>query len=145
MIRGGVALVVSSRLGTANIPTLPNFGESKKLASILYIDANNLYVGIKLRYPLPLKYFELVTGITLNQILGTEDEWEIGYVVEVDTENPDELQDFPKISEKQPIESLELSDYQTEANNAFKVSAAKRYKLRQTFHPQQHNVAHTEI
>ena len=38
--------------------------------------------------------------------------------------------------------SVIISDYQTQANNTFKVSAAKTHKLRQTFHPKQHYVAH---
>ena len=41
----------------------------------------------------------------------------IGYIVELDKENKDELHDkhadFPIISNKQPIDPLELSDYQT--------------------------------
>ena len=49
MIRGGVALLFSSRMETANSPTLPNFDESKKIASITYIDANILYGGIMLK------------------------------------------------------------------------------------------------
>ena len=53
MIHGGVALLFSSRMETANSPTLPNFDESKKLASIAYIDANILYGGKNLKYTLP--------------------------------------------------------------------------------------------
>ena len=47
----------------------------------------------------------------------------------------DKHADFPITSEEQPIDPLELSDYQTQANNTFKVSAAKTHKLRQTFDP----------
>ena len=49
MISGGIASVFSSRLETANSPLLPNF-DASKVASIVYIDANDLYGGIMLKY-----------------------------------------------------------------------------------------------
>ena len=146
MIRGGVASVFSSRLERANSPSLPNYDESKELASIIYIDANNLYGRAMFNYPLPEKAFELVTEITLEEILQTDDNGEIGFVVEVDLEYPDAIHekhsDFPIISDKQPIDPLELSEYQTQMKNALKVSATKTNKLRQTFHPKSHYVTH---
>ena len=63
---------------------LPEFDESKDVSSIIYIDANNLYGGIMLQYPLPLKDFELVEEISLDTILQTKDEGDIGFPVEVD-------------------------------------------------------------
>ncbi|XP_075241649.1 uncharacterized protein LOC142336624 [Convolutriloba macropyga] len=114
MIRGGVAPVFSSRLERANSPSLPNYDQSKELASIIYIDANNLYGGVMFNYPLPEKAFELVTKITLEEILRTDDNGEIGFVVEVDLEYPDAIHekhsDFPIICDKQPIDPLELKD-----------------------------------
>ena len=139
MIRGGTASVNSLRLETANSPLLPNFGASKEVASIVYIDANNLYGGIMLKYPLPLRAFELITEITLQDIINADDEGDIGYVVEVDLEYPDELHekhsDFPLISDKQPIDPLELSKYQTEMKNALKITTAKTEKLMQNLPP----------
>ena len=86
MIRGGIASVYSSSLETANRPLLPNFDASKEVASIVYTDANNLYGGITLKNPLPLRAFELITEITLEDIINADDEGDIGYVVEVDLE-----------------------------------------------------------
>ena len=130
MIHGGVASVFSSRLERANSPSLPNYDQSKELASIIYIDANNLYGGVMFNYPLPEKTFQLVTEITLEEILQTNDNGEIGFVVEVDLEYPDAIHekhsDFPIISDKQPIDPLELREYQTQMKNALKVSATKR-------------------
>ena len=74
MIRGGLASVYSSRLEIANNSLLNNFDESKEPSSILYIDANNLYGGVTLHYPLPLKDFEIVEEISLEDILNTDDE-----------------------------------------------------------------------
>ena len=145
MIRGGVASVFSSSQETANSPSLPNYDESEELASIIYIDANDLYDGVMFN-PLPEKAFELVTELTLEEILQTDDNGEIGFVVEVDLEYPDAIHekhsDFPIISDKQPIDPLELSEYQTQLKNALKVSATKTNKLRQTFHPKSHYLTH---
>ena len=93
MIRGGLASVYSSRLEIVNNSLLSNFDESKEPSSILYIDANNLYGGVMLHYPLPLKDFEIVEEISLDEILNTDDEGDIGYIVEVDLHYPDDLHD----------------------------------------------------
>ena len=147
MIRGWIASVFSSRLERANSPSLPNYDESKELASMIYIDANNLYGGVMFNYTLPEKAFELVTEITLEEILQTDDNGRIGFVVEVDLEYPDAIHekhsDFPILSDKQPIDPLELSEYQTQMKNILKVSATKKTnKLRQTIHPKSHYVTH---
>ena len=146
MIRGGIASVFSSRLETANSPLLENFDASKEVVSIVYIAAINLYGGIMLKYPLPLIAFDIITEITLEDIINADDEGDIGYVVGVDMEYPDELHekhsDFPLISDKQPIDPLELSEDQTEMKNALKITKVKTEKLRQTFHPKKHYVVH---
>ena len=99
-----------------------------------------------LHYPLPLKYFELVDDISLDEILQTEDERDIGFLVEVDLEYPDELHDkhadYPLVPDKEPIDPLELSDFQTSLKNALKLTASKTNKLRQTFHPKRNYVVH---
>ena len=100
-----MASVYSSRLEVANTSLLSTFNETKETSFILYIDANNLYGGIMLHYPLPRKDFEIVEGISLEEILCTEHEGDIGYIVEVDLDYPDQLQDkhseFPLIPDKQ--------------------------------------------
>ena len=117
MMRGGLSSVFSSRQEVANNTMLPEFDESKDVSSIIYIDANNLYGGIMLHYPLPLKDFELVDDISLDEILQTEDEGDIGFLVEVDLEYHDKLHDkhadYPLVPDKEPIDPLELSDFQT--------------------------------
>ena len=146
MVRGGLSSVFSSRPEVANNTMLPEFDESKDVSSIIYIDANNLYGGIVLHYPLPLKDFELVDDISLDEILQTEDEGDIGFLVEVDLEYPDELHDkhadYPLVPDKEPIDPLELSDFQTSLKNALKLTASKTNKLRQTLHPKRNYVVH---
>ena len=130
MMRGGFSSVFSSR---------QEADESKDVSSIIYIDANNLYAGIMLEYPLPLKDFELVIDLSLDEILQTEDEWDIGFLVEVDLEYPDELHDkhadYPLIPDKVSIDPLELSDFQTSLKNIIKLTVSKIKKPIKTFHP----------
>ena len=99
-----------------------------------------------LQYPLPLKDFELVEDISLDTILQTEDEGDIGFLVEVDLEYPDELHDknadYPLVQDKESIDPLELSDFQTSLKNTLKLTVSKTKKLRQTFHPKKNYVAH---
>ena len=149
MIRGGLESVYSSRLEIANNSLLSNFDESKKPSSILYIDANNLYGGVMLHYPLPLKDFEIVEEISLEDNLNTDDEGDIGYIVEVDLHYPDDLHDkhsdFPLISDKEPVDPIELSEYQSELKTALNVSNSKIKKLRQTCHSKMNYVTHYRI
>ena len=146
MMRGGLSSVFSSRHEVANNTLLPEFDESKDVSSIIYIDANNLYGGIMLQYPLPHKDFEIVEDISLDTILQTEDEGDIGFLVEVDLVYPDELHDkhadCPLVPDKESIDPLELSDFQTSLKNTLKLTVSKTKKLRQTFHPKKNYVVH---
>ena len=53
----------------------------------------------------------------LDKILLSEDEGNIGYLVEVDLDNPDELYDkhahYPPVPDKEPINLLEMSHFKT--------------------------------
>ena len=146
MISVGLASVFSSRLELANNPQVSQFKASEDVSAIIYIDANNLYGGIILQYPLPLKNFEQVENVTLADIMEVDDEGEIGYILEVDLEYPEELHDkhadFPLISNKENIDPLELGSFQTETRNALKLPAPQTSKLRQTLHPKQKYVVH---
>ena len=145
MIRGGLASVFSSRFEVANNPQVSHFKASEDVSSIIYIDANNLYGGIMLQYPLPLKNFEQVENVTLADIMEA-DEGEIGYILEVDLEYPEDLHDkhadFPLIPNREGIDPLELGSFQTEIRNTLKLPAPQNSKLRQTFHPKQNYVVH---
>ena len=99
-----------------------------------------------LQYALPLKDFELVEDISLDEILQTEDEGDIYFLVEVDLEYPDELHDkhadYPLVPDKESIAPLELSDFQTSLRKTLILTASNIKKLRQTFHPKKNYVAH---
>ena len=71
------------------------------------IDANNLYGGVMEKYPLPLRDFQWNNSITIEEVLSTKLDDDIGYVVEVDIEYPDALHekhaDFPMAPTKENI------------------------------------------
>ena len=90
-MRGLLSSVFSSIQEVANNTKLPVFDESKAPSSINYIDANNFYGDIMLQHPLPLKGFELVENISLDEILQTEDDGEFSYLVDVNFEYSDEI------------------------------------------------------
>ena len=99
--------------------------------------------------PLPLKNFEQVENVTLADIMEADDEGEIGYILEVDLEYPEELHDkhadFPLISNKKNIDHLELGSFQTEIRNALKLPAPKTSRLRQSSHPEQNYVVNMKF
>ena len=74
----------------------------------------------------------------------TDGAGDVGLIVEVDLEYPDALHDeheaYPLIPDKEPIDTLELSDYQTTLRSALSLTSLKSSKLRQTFHPKKNYV-----
>ena len=99
-----------------------------------------------LYYPLPLKDFEIVEQISLEDVLNTDDEGDVGYIVEVDLDYSDDLHDkhsdFTLISDKEHVDPRELSKYQSELKTGLNVSNSKIKKLRQTYHSKMNYVTH---
>ena len=85
-IRGGISSVMSDRYIKSD--------ENKK---ILYIDANNLY-GHSMSQYLPYDEIKFDNNITLEDIINTPDDSDIGYFVEVDLKYPDNIKQKTKIS-----------------------------------------------
>ena len=71
-IRGGISSVMGDRYVKSD--------ENKKK---LYIDANNLYGWAMSQYHYHMMILNLIINVTLEEILNTEDDSEIGYFVEV--------------------------------------------------------------
>ena len=85
-IRGGVSMI-SRRHGKANNKYMKEFDSSKPSKYIQYLDANNLY-GWAMSEKMPTSGFEWSEERHLEKL--TEDE-NLGYVLEVDLEYPEEL------------------------------------------------------
>ena len=103
--RGGVSMI-SNRHSKANNKYMKDFDESKPSSHIMYLDANNLY-GWAMSEKMPYKDFKWVDGIPLEKMLLDED---LGYVLEVDLEYPDELHnlhnDYPLAPEPMKINKV---------------------------------------
>ena len=104
--RGGVSMI-SNRHSKANNKYMKDFDESKPSSHIMYLDANNLY-GWAMSEKMPYKDFKWVNGIPLEKMLLDED---LGYVLEVDLEYPDELHnlhnDYPLAPESMKINKVD--------------------------------------
>ena len=105
-IRGGISSVMGDRYIKSD--------ENKK---ILYIDANNLY-GHSMSQYLPYDEIKFDYNITLEDIINTRDDTDIGYFVEVDLKYPDNIKqktkNFPFASVNKKINPDNFSDYMKE-------------------------------
>ena len=147
LVRGGVSSVYAKRFVAANNKFIKGFDRSRPSTFLFMIDANNLYGGVMEKYPLPLRDFQWNNSITIEEVLSTKLDDDIGYVVEVDIEYPDALHekhaDFPMAPTKEIIESCWLSNYQKrllEQNNV--KTSHKQRKLVQTLFDKQRYTVH---
>ena len=88
-VRGGVSMI-SNRYAKANNKYMKDFDATKESSYIQYLDANNLY-GWAMSEKMPYKDFEWSEERDLEKIFEDED---VGYVLEVDLEYPEELHDL---------------------------------------------------
>ena len=105
-IRGGISSVMGDRYIKSN--------ENKK---ILYIDANNLY-GHSMSQPLPFDEIKIDNNVTLEDILNTPDDSDIGYFIEVDLTYPSNIKEktknFPYAPANKKINPDNFNDYMKE-------------------------------
>ena len=128
-IRGGQS-VIFKKYAKANNKYLSDYNPEEQSTYISYLDANNLY-GVSMSCKLPYGDFEWVNGddLSLNDIMKYNEETDdIGYVLEVDLEYPQELHelhnDYPLACER----------YQPKGDNC--------YKLCGTFHDKKDYIVH---
>ena len=100
--RGGVSMI-SNRYSKANNKYMKDFDGSKPSSYIAYLDANNLYGWAMSDF----KWVEDVQAVPLEKMLL---DGELGYVLEVDLEYPDELHelhnDYPLAPESMKINKV---------------------------------------
>ena len=148
-IRGGMSCV-NSRFAKANNKYMKNYDKSKESVYIGYHDCNNLY-GFAMNQSLPMGDFEWVNESEYEKInwnnISTKDE--IGYILEVDLEYPEELHDlhsdFPLAPEKCKIENKDLSAYQKDLLEYLKTYGYRRApveKLLTTFNSREKYILH---
>lgn len=92
--RGGISQC-SKRYAKANNKYLSDYNQNEASSYLLDLDANNLY-GWAMSESLPYSNFNWEYDITLDQILNTNDDNDIGYIIEADIEYPISLHDYHK-------------------------------------------------
>ena len=114
-MRGGVSYIAKRR-NKANNKYIESHDNSEESVYIIYLDANNLYGWATTHY-LPYGGFKWLSKkeidkFDLNSIFGNSP---IGYILEIDLEDPDELHDlhndYPLAPEKLEISQDMLSKY----------------------------------
>ena len=113
-MRGGISMI-SHRYAKANNPITEGYNPDMQNSYIVYYDVNGLY-SWALCQPLPLRDFKWVDEGELKHLdianLGHD---QIGYILEVDLEYPENLHDshnhYPLAPERMKIEEEALSPY----------------------------------
>ena len=115
--KGGICQVGSTRYTKANNKYMRNYNKNEKSIFISYIDANNLY-GWAMIQKLPFQIIGKNNKISLEEILNTKDDNDIGYTVSVNLHYPKHLHDYFKdyvpACINREVEESEISPYQKE-------------------------------
>ena len=118
-IIGGLNGIGEKRYMKANNKYLDDFDIGKPSTYGLFLDVVNLYGGTMMK-KLPTGGFEW-SDISLEKIMQTSDESDVGYFVMVDLSYPNNLHDchndFPLAAEKLKVEAEMLSQYQLKLGN----------------------------
>ena len=117
-------------------------------------------------HKLPARDFELIhvkedgevstsSEASLNEILATPEDSDIGFILEVDLEYPQELheshRDYPLAPNKEVVPDEWLSDYQRDlaeqmkSNDNYRVAPGKVKKLLQTLHNKSSYTVHYKL
>jgi len=91
-LRGGKS-IIAHRKGEVNDKYLKQYDESKQSKYIMSLDANNLY-GWAMSPSLPYSGLELVDDIKDFDIKNVKDDSDVGHILEVNIEYPEELHDL---------------------------------------------------
>ena len=90
------------------------FGQPDENKKIIYLDATNLY-GHSMSQHLPYDEIKFEKNVKLEDTLNTNDDSDIGYFIEVDLKNPDNIKEktkkFPFAPENKKISLDDFSDY----------------------------------
>ena len=142
-IRGGLNGIGEKRYIKANNKYLDDFDEEKPSTYGLFLDVVNIYGGTMMK-KLPTGGFEW-SDISLDKIMQTSHENDVGYFVMVDLKYPSKLHDnhndFPLAAEKLKIDTEMLSQYQLELGNA----ASHIPKLLETFQSKPNYACHCSV
>ena len=141
-IRGALTQVVKKH-AVANHKYLPSYDSSKKSVFLQYIDANNLY-GYAMSQKLPLDGYKWdnIEKFTDDFVKNYDINGDVGYLLEVDVEYPEELlgvyadlpflperrYKIPKCHNKKEIIDIECKEYEKKRNKDIAKAHKKVYK-----------------
>ena len=121
--RGGVSYI-AKRYAEANNKYMNDYDPEKPSTFITYLDKNNLY-GWSVSEYLPYEKSEWLENIDGFDVMSINEKSDIGYILEVDLEYPDELHelhnDYPLAPEKLAVSSDMLSEYCKKIADKYKV------------------------
>ena len=145
-ICGGISMI-SHRFAVANNPEVPDYGASKTINWLQYLDANNLY-GWAMMQPLPERNFR---SLSENEVSDSDAnvprvEDEEGYILEVDLEYPAELHglynDYPLAPERLVVTKEMISEYGKHLSEKLGVKFSIIEKLVPNFYDKKEYVLH---
>ena len=148
-IRGGLSMVGKRLSHANNIHMAQKYDRTKPSKYIMYFDCNNLY-GVAMREYLPHSSFKWLKDINVNdmtqKMLNTPDNSDIGYILEVDMEYPEELHDlhsdYPLAPEKRKISVSQMSPHLREIVEKQNLKVGKVEKLLGTFYDKKNYIIH---
>ncbi|GFU42669.1 uncharacterized protein NPIL_581771, partial [Nephila pilipes] len=128
-IRGGISMILH-RFSSANNKYLESYDEVKPSKYILYLDANNLY-GWAMSQFLPTHVFEWIKEPV--NFMEISDESDIGFILEVDLDIPENLHDlhndYPLAPETLNVTNDMLSPYCKEIAEKYNLNINSCTKL----------------
>ena len=120
-IRGGISSVMGDR-----------FFQSDENKKILYVDANNLY-GHSMSQPLPFDELKFDNNVKLEDNLNTPDDSNIGYFIEVDLTDSNNIKEktknFPFAPVNKKFNPDKFSDYMIEIKLDTYIQTKKLYVI----------------
>ena len=126
MKRGGLCFVGSKRYVKANNKYIENFDCNEESNYIVYLDANNLY-GWSMVQSLPYDKIKIDNNINIDDVLKTDDNNDVGYIVECDLLIPKEihnkLKQYPPAPEILTPDNEWMSDYQLDLQKKLNIKS----------------------
>ena len=111
--RGGVSYI-TKRYAKGNNKYMSDYDSNKQSTFITYLDKNNLY-GRAMSKDLPYRKFEWLKNVDELDVMSINEKSDVGYILEVDLEYPDELHelhnDYPLAPEQLAVTNDMLSKY----------------------------------
>ena len=145
-IRGGVSMI-TKKYAQANNEQVADYDPNKTKNYLIYLDANNLY-GWAMSQKMPKNGFQWLSEEQQRDLDVTQvpDDSDVGYMLEVDLEYPEELHDLhsdlPLAPAQGTIKAEELSDQSRHLMEELNIKGRPQAKLMSTLYDKKKYVIH---